>query len=762
MPQDPPAAPDAAAYAFFGAVSDAALDGELGGLEDEDEGAGALEEELDIEAERSESSQREKEDQDLSCTSPLYGYRVVALALTRALSIFLPAVAAVFAKRAALGGANAPMPVAPPPGATHMPSAALLGSILRSVPVPPAAAAAPPPPPGFYGRAVLAAAATATTPPPALPLAPAAVPSMPWPQAQLPAVMRAPMPARAPPPGFAPMQRAPPTAQAQQPPRAITVAELEARVSGAPSPKHGSVRVLPRPAPAAAGAPLPTQAMLPVSAPLGHERALQPWSGGSSQAVEADALQPGASYASISAAASAPQPRVASTPASAASAQRQRHYESKFLSAEQIEQILRIQWAATHPADVAPYDADYYALAFSAKHGGSGFGSGSSAAFAPRALRELAKAAGGKAATTFVQLEGLGKVPFGNVRRPKPLLELALASERKSSSGSGGVDDDADANAGAELSDAANAVPLETHPRVALRLMLEDGLCLLADVDDCDRLLVSAGGGASSGVDAATLTRRKTLLLEGLTATLRLPSEPAKSTAADAAGAGGGDAVLRAVGSLPKGRRLLAGLLARLPPGGASAARVAWSLARSLRVVFAPARQPGNVGTEALYSGGSADDSSVAALADAAASAVGAFTPLQLCALLSAVLAGGSLPALDASQPGAAAAEFLAAILRTATAKGLAGPADESTSSASSAPEAAVWQATFAPFFATLSARVAAAMAAAATAAASGDSTLAALARRDVPVELLRAAVPHASPAQRAHLRRFLALLGAA
>jgi hypothetical protein len=287
---------------------------------------------------------------------------------------------------------------------------------------------------------------------------------------------------------------------------------------------------------------------------------------------------------------------------------------------------------------------------------------------------------------------------------------------------------------------------------------------LLADVDDCDRLLVSAGGGASSGVDPATLMRRKTLLLEGLTATLRLPSgpEPAKSASTDGAGAGSGDAVLRAVGSLPKGRRMLAGLLARLPPGGASAARVAWSLARSLRFVFAAPRQPGSSGVETLHSGGTAEDYSLTALSDAAANAVNAFTSLQLCSLLAAVLAGGSLPALDASQPGAAAAEFLAAILRAATAKGLAGPSDESSSSTAAAPEAAVWQATFAPFFAALSARVAAAMAAAATAAASGDSTLAAVARRDVPVELLRAAVPHASPAQRAHLRRFLALLGAA
>jgi DNA topoisomerase 2-associated protein PAT1 len=350
-------------------------------------------------------------------------------------------------------------------------------------------------------------------------------------------------------------------------------------------------------------------------------------------------------------------------------------------------------------------------------------------------MRELAKAAGGKATTTFVQLEGLGKVPFGNVRRPKPLLELALASELKSSSGAVGVDDDAEA--AADLADAASATPLEAHPRVALRLMLEDGLCLLADVDDCDRLLFKAGSGASSGGDAAMLMRRKTLLLEGLTATLRLPSGP-ELAKTESGGAGCGDAVLRAVGSLSKGRRMLAGLLTRLPPGGASVARVAWSLARSLRHIFASPRQPVSLpgGEITLYGGDSSDDRSFAALADAASGVFGTFTPLQLCAVLAAVLAGGALPALDASQPGAAAADFLAAVLRSATAKGLAGPAEESSSSAASTPpEASVWQATFAPFFATLSARVAAAMAAAATAAASGDSTREAVARRDVPVD---------------------------
>ena len=50
-------------------------------------------------------------------------------------------------------------------------------------------------------------------------------------------------------------------------------------------------------------------------------------------------------------------------------------------------------------------------------------------------------------------------------------------------------------------------------------------------------------------------------------------------------------------------------------------------------------------------------------------------------------------------------------------------------------------------------------MQAAAVAAASGDAEREAAARADVPVALLHAAVPHATPAQREHLRRFLGLL---
>lgn len=35
----------------------------------------------------------------------------------------------------------------------------------------------------------------------------------------------------------------------------------------------------------------------------------------------------------------------------------------------------------------------------------------------------------GQAGATFVQLQGLGKIPFSNVRRPKPLMEFTQAVE---------------------------------------------------------------------------------------------------------------------------------------------------------------------------------------------------------------------------------------------------------------------------------------------------------------------------------------------
>ena len=45
--------------------------------------------------------------------------------------------------------------------------------------------------------------------------------------------------------------------------------------------------------------------------------------------------------------------------------------------------------------------------------------------FAPERIRELAPSERGQAgAATFVSLEGLGRIPFSNIRRPKPLMDV--------------------------------------------------------------------------------------------------------------------------------------------------------------------------------------------------------------------------------------------------------------------------------------------------------------------------------------------------
>lgn len=50
--------------------------------------------------------------------------------------------------------------------------------------------------------------------------------------------------------------------------------------------------------------------------------------------------------------------------------------------------------------------------------------------FAPQHLRSaMPNEKSGQAGTSFVQLQGLGKIPFSNVRRPKPLMEFTPGGE---------------------------------------------------------------------------------------------------------------------------------------------------------------------------------------------------------------------------------------------------------------------------------------------------------------------------------------------
>jgi DNA topoisomerase 2-associated protein PAT1 len=109
-----------------------------------------------------------------------------------------------------------------------------------------------------------------------------------------------------------------------------------------------------------------------------------------------------------------------------------------------------------------------------------------------------------------VQLDGLGRVPFSNIRRPKPIMDLNAGPALPPRT-------DADND-----DEPAPHTPLEREPALAARIMIEDAMCLLLDVDDIDRLLASP----QKPQDTRSLQQRRTLLLHGLVQSLRLPDNP--------------------------------------------------------------------------------------------------------------------------------------------------------------------------------------------------------------------------------------------
>jgi len=272
--------------------------------------------------------------------------------------------------------------------------------------------------------------------------------------------------------------------------------------------------------------------------------------------------------------------------------------------------------------------------------------------------------------------------------------------------------------------------------------MIEDGHAALADADDLERL------AAAQPEQAEGCLRRRRALLEGVAGTFRLPAAPGEPAC------NGSDAVLVAVASLAKGRRLLAGLLGRLAAGAAAeprgalaaaAARIAAALLRTARLVFAaPRGAPGAGGWER------GEDSSFLELAAAAEAALALAAPPALAAALAALASGpAALPeAVDEATPhGRGGAAMLSALLRAGARAGLAtGPGAESEA----------WRRSFNAFFGLLSARIAPAMGAALAAAPAGRAAAA----RAVPLLLLRDCRAHADAATQTNLATLMERLG--
>ncbi|KAL8159736.1 hypothetical protein V2J09_001273 [Rumex salicifolius] len=406
-------------------------------------------------------------------------------------------------------------------------------------------------------------------------------------------------------------------------------------------------------------------------------------------------------------------------------------YRSKYMTASEIENIIRMQLAATHSND--PYVDDYYHQACLAKKSA---GARSKHHFCPNFLRELPPH--GRASDephAYLQVEALGRMPFSSVRRPKPLLEMEPAI----TSGSGGEQK-------------AVEKSLEQEPLLAARVVIEDGICLILDVDDIDRFLqfnnLPDGG--------SELNQRRKVILEGLTSSFQL-IDPLSKDGRTTGLAPKDDLVFLRIISLPKGRKLLLRYLAKLRPGDELLRVVCMAIFRHLRFLF----------------GGVFSDPPVAEtttkLAITISSHVSEMDLRSLSACLAAVVCSSEQPPLRpiGSSPGDGASVILNSVLERA--KDLLKDPHTAAASLHSRP---FWQASFNEFFGLLikycvskhdSVMQPLLMQSSLNKAAI-ESEAARAFKKEMPVELLRSSLPHMNEYQKNLLMEFSqrSVLGAA
>uniref|UniRef100_A0A5B7AWJ2 Uncharacterized protein n=1 Tax=Davidia involucrata TaxID=16924 RepID=A0A5B7AWJ2_DAVIN len=400
-------------------------------------------------------------------------------------------------------------------------------------------------------------------------------------------------------------------------------------------------------------------------------------------------------------------------------------FRSKYMGADEIESILRMQLAATHSND--PYVDDYYNQACLAKKSA---GAKLKHHFCPTLLRDhSSRAHANTEPHAFLQVDALGRVSFPSIRRPRPLLEV----EPPNSPGAGGTDQK------------VSEKPLEQEPMLAARVTIEDGLSLLLDVDDIDRFLEF-----SQLQDGGTQLRRKRqVLLEGLAASLHLV-DPLGKNGHTVDLAPKDDLVFLRLVSLPKGRKLLSRYLQLLFPGGELIRIVCMAIFRHLRFLF----------------GGLPSDPGAAEtttnLVTTVSTCVRGMELKALGACLASVVCSSEHPPLRplGSSAGDGASVILKSVLERATELFT----DPHGAGNCSMPNRAFWQASFDAFFGLLTKYCfnkydtimqSLLMQAPADTAVVGSDAARAISR-EMPVELLRASLPHTEEHQRKLLLDFV------
>lgn len=392
-------------------------------------------------------------------------------------------------------------------------------------------------------------------------------------------------------------------------------------------------------------------------------------------------------------------------------------FRSKYMGADEIENIIRMQVAATHTTD--PYVEDYYHQASLARKSA---GAKLRHHFCPTHLRD-----GSSLSSTsnephaFLRVDGLGRVALPSIRRPRPLLEVEPANSSLPTSG----------DAESELTEK----PLEQEPMLAARLAIENGRCFLLEIDDIDRFLQY-----NQPPDDGELAQRRQVLLEGLASSLQLV-DPLGKNEATVNLAPEDDLVFVRIVSLVKGKKLLLRYLQLLSPGELLRV-VCMAIFRNLRLLF------GNMSSDPETSATSAS------LAQTVSSRVRHMDLKSLAACLASVVCSSKHPPLHpvGSSYGDGASVVLKSVLERATeiltssthADGGCSPANR-----------ALWQASFDAFFGLIMIYCGNKYDSVLQSSPDGGSDMAKAIAREMPVELLHASIPHTNEQQKQILLEF-------
>ncbi|KAL6646784.1 hypothetical protein ACP70R_015478 [Stipagrostis hirtigluma subsp. patula] len=387
-------------------------------------------------------------------------------------------------------------------------------------------------------------------------------------------------------------------------------------------------------------------------------------------------------------------------------------FRSKYMSTEEIENIARMQQAATHIND--PYIDDYYHQACLAKKSA---GAQLKHHFCPTLIRDPSSRARSKDEPhAYLQVDALGRLPFSSIRRPRPLLDVEPACAP---------------NDNVEKS---VSKPLDEEPMLAARITIEDGLCLLLDVDDIDRLLQFSqqqDGGLQ-------LRNRRQALLEQLAESLQLvdPLAPNKNAPLSS----NDDLVFLRIVTLPKGRKLLSRYL-ELVASGSELARIAcMAVFRHLRFIFGT--MPSDISAA----------ETVTKLASAISTCILKMELSDLSACLAAIVCSSLQPPLRPL--GSPAGDWASVIIKSVLDRATGLLTNQQVASTYSMQHRALWQASFDAFFGLLT-QYCMSKFDSVVHTAQLQPAAAAVISREMPVELLRASLPHTNEDQRKQLLSF-------